>query len=268
MDLTLENDLKFLEYHKKEGLSFIPVGVAQGFDETSYRKSVSKIIEMGYDHIALGGLIQYTDSFINKILEEINPLIKGVNLHLFGVLRPEKLSTFQSLGVTSFDSASYLRKSWLRSGQNYLARNGKWYTALRVPYTNNPNVLSRAKDLKITEVELKEFETDALEAIYEYSEGTKSIEGALERVLRYDKILLRNSKDESNLEDKYRKTLVEKPWENCGCTICSSIGVDVIIFRGTNRNKQRGFHNNWVFRNQIMPAKLGNMTIETIGRTL
>lgn len=260
--LTLENDFKFFQYHKKEGLNFIPVGVAQGFDLNSYKKSVSKLVKIGYDHIALGGLVQYTDSFINEILIEISPLIKGVDLHLFGVLRPGKLSTFRELGVTSFDSASYLRKSWLRSGQNYLTKYGKWYTALRVPYSNNPNITARAKELGISDSDLKLLEVDALESLNRYADGKSSPEKTLEKILRYDKLLLRNSKDESNLEDKYMKSLIDKPWESCGCSICSNMGIDVLIFRGTNRNKQRGFHNNWVFRNKIMPVKLEEVPFE------
>ena len=257
VNLTLKNDMLFYHYHRRERLNFIPVGVAQGFDENSYRKSVQKIIEMGYDHIALGGLVQYTDAFIIKILEEIKPLVRGVDVHLFGVLRPDKLLTFRELGVTSFDSASYLRKSWLRSGQNYLTKNNTWYTALRVPYRNNPNVLARAKELGIAEQELETMELEALEAIHVYANGHSSVEKTLEKVLKYDKILLRNSKDERNLEEKYRITLSSRPWDKCDCSICSNLGVDVVIFRGTHRNKQRGFHNNWVFRNQIMPSKLG-----------
>ena len=263
VNITLKNNLQFYQYHKKERLNFIPVGVAQGFDENSYRKSVHKIIAMGYDHIALGGLIQYTDAFIIRILKEIKPLVRGVDIHLFGVLRPEKLSTFQDLGVTSFDSASYLRKSWLRSGQNYLTKDSTWYTALRVPYRNNSNILARAKGLGIPEQKLETLEIGALEAIHAYADGHSTIEKTLESVLEYDKILLRNSEDERNLEEKYKRTLLDKPWEKCDCSICSSLGVDVMIFRGTHRNKQRGFHNNWVFRNQIMPYKLGIIPVNT-----
>jgi hypothetical protein len=45
----------------------------------------------------------------------------------------------------------------------------------------------------------------------------------------------------------YRKTLQDKPWEKCDCPICSSTGIDTIIFRGNNRNRRRGFHNTKVF---------------------
>ncbi|MFD1188701.1 hypothetical protein ACFQ2O_21010, partial [Pontibacter rugosus] len=46
---------------------------------------------------------------------------------------------------------------------------------------------------------------------------------------------------------EYKKTLQAKPWQQCKCDICKKDGVDVIIFRGNNRNRRRGFHNTYVF---------------------
>jgi hypothetical protein len=43
----------------------------------------------------------------------------------------------------------------------------------------------------------------------------------------------------------YRQTLAEEPWKNCPCLICQNIGIEVVIFRGNNRNRRRGFHNIW-----------------------
>jgi len=45
----------------------------------------------------------------------------------------------------------------------------------------------------------------------------------------------------------YKRTLQEKPWKECDCPICRSIGIEVVIFRGNNRNRRRGFHNTYVF---------------------
>ncbi|MFV2016725.1 MAG: hypothetical protein ACC656_14940, partial [Candidatus Heimdallarchaeota archaeon] len=45
----------------------------------------------------------------------------------------------------------------------------------------------------------------------------------------------------------YQRTLKDKPWLTCECIICKEIGMDVIIFRGNNRNRRRGFHNTFVF---------------------
>ena len=33
----------------------------------------------------------------------------------------------------------------------------------------------------------------------------------------------------------------------CPCEVCKAAGVEVVIFRGNNRNRRRGFHNTYVF---------------------
>src|SRR5437867_1907145 len=58
---------------------------------------------------------------------------RDVRFHLFGVAKMRILRPLARLRVASVDSASHLRKAWLRSGQNYLAMDGKWYTAIRIP---------------------------------------------------------------------------------------------------------------------------------------
>jgi len=68
--------------------------------------------------------------------------------------------------------------------------------------------------------------------------------------MTYDEPFLRNSAGENNLREKYLRVLKERPWKKCDCPMCKSLGINVIIFRGTNRNKRRGFHNLWAFRNE------------------
>jgi hypothetical protein len=47
------------------------------------------------------------------------------------------------------------------------------------------------------------------------------------------------------------RTLEDRPWNDCGCAICRAAGVEVIIFRGSNRNKRRGFHNLGVYHQHL-----------------
>ncbi len=42
-----------------------------------------------------------------------------------------------------------------------------------------------------------------------------------------------------------------KPWENCPCDICRALGHHVMLFRGAERNRRRGFHNLFVFYNKL-----------------
>ena len=73
-----------------------------------------------------------------------------INVHLLGILRPQLLDKFRQSGVTSFDSASYLRKAWLRSSMNYFGTDMNWYSAIRVPYSWNPNILAGAEEQGIS----------------------------------------------------------------------------------------------------------------------
>ena len=50
--------------------------------------------------------------------------------------------------------------------------------------------------------------------------------------------------------------LIDGSWYEDGfprgyCAICSDVGVEVIIFRNSNRNKRRGFHNLWQFMREL-----------------
>jgi len=247
--ITLDNAVKFLELHQEKHYNYTPFGVAQGYDLSTYESSVKSLIDIGYDFVALGGLVQYKTEFILRILEKIKPYSEDVNIHLFGVLRKDHLKIFEGLGVNSFDSASFFRKAWLRSGQNYLSSKGKWYSSIRVPQSVNPRVVKNADLNGYSQDDLLEMEKKALKALFDYDDGDITVDEVLESVMDYDELLLRNTDDGDNLYSKYRRTLMEKPWKQCDCPICRDIGINVVIFRGTNRNKRRGFHNLWAFRN-------------------
>jgi len=248
IQITLKNAEAFLKLHREKKYNFIPVGVAQGYDLDTYKESVKALVEMGYEYIGIGGLVQYKSDFILEVLKEIHPFTTDVKVHLFGILRPNYLTEFERFGVTSFDSASFLRKAWLRSGQNYLAPNGDWYAAIRVPQASNPRLLKNADLNGYSMDDLKEMEHNALDALIKYDRGDIKVDDALDTILKYDGLLLRDTNDGKNLKEKYRRTLLDMPWKSCNCDVCKKIGIHVAIFRGCNRNKRRGFHNTWVFR--------------------
>ena len=161
------------------------------------------------------------------------------------------IKSFERLSVVSFDSASYLRKAWLRSGQNYLSMEQKWYAAIRVPYSTQQKICDSALKIHISKTKLKLMEESALTALREYEKGRLPLNDTLDKVMEYDDLLLRNSNDGQSLRKKYEITLIDRPWEKCDCAFCRSNGIDSLIFRGSNRNKRRGFHNTWLFNNYL-----------------
>lgn len=245
--ITLNNAVKFLKYHRKQKFDFKPIGVAQGLSPKSYKKSVEKLIDYGYEYIALGGLVQKDTSEILDILKEIQSKTGNVDIHLFGISRPEAMKQFKEFGVTSFDSASYFRKAFLESNKNYFTKTGKWYSAIRIPYSSNKILNENARLLNITQDELERMEKKAMSALVKYDQGKLTLDGTLKSLIEYDKILLRRQEKIETIQERYRMTLEDRPWRECECDICKKLGIHVIIFRGTNRNKRRGFHNIWTF---------------------
>lgn len=270
-NLTQKNAQEFLNKHRAGGYTFTPIGVAQGWSPETYAASVKELEQMGYDYIAIGGVARTPSHQIIEILKEVNPYLKSdTRLHLFGVARLDAIPVFRHLGVTSFDSASPLRRAWLGSGANYHSYGGKMYTAVRIPPVNGHGV--RVKKLIEAGVASQEtfenLEANALKALRLFNAGRLGVDKTLESLMAYDNHLelprdgVVDPIDAQKRQEKhlrmYRELLEERPWKDCDCVICNEVGVDVIIFRGNDRNRRRGFHNTYVFykRFQELLSKL------------
>ena len=245
--LTRNNAETFISLCKSRGSGFIPVGVIQGLDAKSFGRQVLEYIEMGYTHIALGGLVPRQDADIEEIVAEVSSRLNGVKhrpwIHLLGVFRPKLQEKFRVLNVNSFDSATYFRKAWLRSDQNYLGADGDWYAAIRVPPTSDPRTFIRLKESGLSERKIKEREQSVIMSLRRYANRKVSLKKCLNDILKYDALLDRADAERGDAELDYRRTLKERPWERCPCTVCQTIGIHALIFRGYNRNKRRGAHN-------------------------
>lgn len=249
--LTRKNAEEFLEEYKKGPYTFLPSGVAQGWDPASYKESVAALLEMGYRHICLGGLVRTNTKDIIEILKACKPLIpEYLQLHLFGIARPDALQAFRQLGVSAMDSASHLRRAWLGSSSNYFMLDGNKYAAIRVPPVNEhgKKVKTMVSEGRGTIEQFKKLESAAMDALRKYDSGLISIDETLEPVLEYDTLI---GDDREKHSELYRAVLEDKPWKKCGCEICRNVGIEVIIFRGNNRNRRRGFHNTYIFYKQL-----------------
>ncbi len=256
-ELTLQNAQEFMDLHNQQKPKFKPIGIAQGGTPDLYYEAVDGLVNMGYDYIALGGLVKSSDKEIIAILNKIQPLIKdGIRLHIFGVGRLSLVPHFVRLGVTSVDTAAPLRRAFLGSGEdNYWTADGQKYAAIRVPGTKSKqrkrgvdtvkNVLERNNTLSAES--LTELEQNALRSLRAYHKDEATLDETLETVLTYDRLY----GIKRNYEKAYRRTLTDKPWQKCDCPICQDVGVEVIIFRKNNRNRRRGFHNVKVFYDQF-----------------
>lgn len=244
--LTRENAQEFLALHRSGGYTFTPVGVAQGWSPESYQHAVGELLEGGYQYIALGGLARTPTAKIIEVLEAVAPLLReDTDLHLFGVARLSAVTDFHRLGVTSFDSASPLRQAWLDSARNYHTLDGRRYSALRIlPVSVSHPKVKRLCARGISFTYLQQIERQALLALREYDKGRVSVETALEALMELESF----DPEIANLRRPiYQNTLLNQPWKSCPCTICREIGIDILMFRGNERNRRRGFHNTYVF---------------------
>jgi hypothetical protein len=246
-DLTIQNAEDFLKEHRRRRLSWEPIGAVQGWDADSYACAARRYVAMGYRYIALGGLVRSSTPDILRIVRKVHEVVpESVQVHLFGLARLGALRQFADLGVRSVDSASYLRQAWMRTSTSYALPDDA-YAALRIPESGKSFRAKRmAEHSTISQERLGALEKDALRAVRAFAERGCSLDTCLNALLEYDRYVTSERVDMSRL---YRKTLTKRPWEQCRCRVCRTWGVEVIIFRGNNRNRRRGFHNTYVFYN-------------------
>jgi len=262
-ELTIANAEAFLAEHRARSPRFVPVGAIQGWDRATYREAARALVAMGYSYIAVGGLVMTRTEEVLSIFEAIREVVPvGVGVHAFGLARPEATADLVRLGVTSIDSASPLRKAWLDSAHNYWTPDGTTYAALRVP-------APKSKWLPEEQAVGVPLATSALAAVRGVSARTASVSDALDRLAELERHVFEadyNAKVRKAIEkgedppkrptlrpmrEHYRRTLEDRPWEQCPCAICQDVGVEVAIFRGNNRNRRRGFHNTRIFHEML-----------------
>ncbi len=248
--LTLELAEKFLHKHKAGRHSFEPLGVAQGWSPKSYAVAVKALQKMGYGYIALGGMVPLKTPELRMCLEEIQTVRKpGTRLHLLGVTRTEHLEEFSRLGVASFDSTSPLRQAFKDDRDNYYSDTYK-YTAIRIPQVEgNPGLQRKISSGQVSQEQARRLERASLEAMKLFEEGRRTPSQVVEVLMEYERFYDPDTK--KSHAAAYEKTLTDAPWRRCPCEVCQSLKYHVILFRGAERNRRRGFHNIWTLYRQL-----------------
>ena len=263
MNLTSANAKEFLAIHLSHNYQFVPVGSIQGITPDDYANFACEYVEWGYKCIALGGLVRRKDSEILKIVKAVRKALKkhtsgkdeNIWIHLFGILRPNLQPIFRELGISSFDSASYLRKAWACPSRNYLTddgKYGKWYSSIRIPFSISKSMREVAEsDPKFANGAMQKLEKECLTNLKLFDDKKISEEKVLESVNEYS-ALLQRKKTYNHFSERHQELLSERPWEKCKCKVCKDAGINIVVFRGANRNRRRGFHNTWVFYHKIL----------------
>jgi hypothetical protein len=255
-ELTIHNAEEFLREHQKLGLTWTPIGAVQGWDPESYANAARQYADMGYSYIGLGGLVRTNTREILRICEAVHAVIPdSMGVHLFGIARLDALTDFARLGVKSVDSASFMRRAWMGTGENYLSADGVWYAAIRIP---EAGASFRAKRMvsegRAIVDAVERLERTCMQAMLDFDAGILGVEATLDILAEYDHLI---TPDRPDTRELMRHTLEAAPWKTCPCDICRRDGVQVVIFRGNNRNRRRGFHNTFVFYRLLQRALAG-----------
>jgi hypothetical protein len=238
--LTLQLANEFFRRSKARNVQFVPVGVAQGWNPLSYAESIQSLQRMGYKRIALGGMVPLkTYQVVDCLKAAARVRWKNTQFHLLGVTRCEQVQVFAGFGVTSFDSTSPFRQAFKDDKDNYHTPT-RAFTALRIPQVEaNPKMKKLIQAGQIRQQDAIRLEKRALDAVRRFDRGRLGVNSTLAALLDYEQ-LHDPGRDRSI---PYRATLEAAPWKRCGCGLCGVVGVDIAIFRGSERNKRRGFHN-------------------------
>ncbi|WP_042883669.1 tRNA-guanine transglycosylase DpdA [Cupriavidus necator] len=264
-DITLSNAEEFLRLTEAEGWPFEPLGPIQGWSPESMAEAAVALEKMGYRYLAVGGLVPLKVDVIHQVLQAIRKAIKpGTDIHLLGFAKADKIQEFTGYGITSFDSTSPLIRAFKDAKANYYSSNGDgtldYYAAIRIPQAiENPRLMQGIKRGIFSAEDLLRREQHALEAIRAFDKRRMPLATALDALTDYQRFLTQGeamSEEQRERElkkqrDLMARTLEAKPWKQCGCPICRDVGVEVIIFRASNRNKRRGFHNLGVYHKHV-----------------
>jgi len=241
MEFTKRAAKEMYELWRSGGYRFELLGAVQGVSIEDYVKSLRELHGYGFRGFAIGGLAKRDTDFVKKLVETVTAEVKSLGgvkkVHFLGVTRLGVLPALRKLAdyvdEVSFDSSSILRIAWSREHGNYLTADGRAYTAIRV-VDKGPEV-EKVAHLLLTKLR-------------EYDAGSASFEDVWNVLRDYVRLV-----GHERYLPYYVATLRDMPWKRCNCGVCKSVGIEVIIFRGNDRNRRRGFHNVYVF-SQLLKA--------------
>ena len=252
--LTLELAADFLRRHSERRCRFTPVGVAQGWSPDSYAEAAGELQRMGYRRIALGGMVPLRTQQILDCVTAVNDIREpATQIHLLGVTRTEHVERFSKQGVTSFDSTGPFRRAFKDDRDNYWTVD-RTYTAVRVPQVDgNPKLMRRIVAGQVDQANAVSLEQACMRGLAAYDRGKGGLDEVVESLREYEELW----DGKINRSREYRELLEDRPWKICPCGICEEVGVHVALFRGTERNKRRGFHNVFVFNRKLQESLKG-----------
>jgi hypothetical protein len=282
--LTLDLAESFMLLCQKHKVGFQPVGVIQGWSQISMALAARKLAELGYRYLALGGMVPLSVPDIHAALRSVHSELNGysdIKLHILGFAKADNLHEFVAPRLypklASIDTTSPLLRAFKDDRKNYYLPNQiggfEYFTAIRVPQAFENIRIKKAIAKGIYKIEdILQLEDSAMKSLRAYDRNMVSLDSVIDKIMQYSRVFIidgyhakaSDEKKLSDLADRYRVTLLEKPWKRCNCPVCSELSIEIIIFRGSNRNKRRGIHNLYVFHNHLKKIENQNDNLSNL----
>jgi hypothetical protein len=111
----------------------------------------------------------------------------------------------------------------------------------------NAKMRSRIAAGEVSQQEARRLERECLDLLERFDRGEGDVPEVVRALRAYEK--LHDTKGDRSAV--YEEILRERPWRRCPCEICKRLGIHVVLFRGAERNRRRGFHNLFVFYRRL-----------------
>jgi helicase len=107
--LTIANAQWALENRRRKDMLLF--ACVQGSDTNSYRACAAEYSKLGFDGIAIGGLVPRVSNFegLLAIVDEVRAVVPDKPLHVFGLGKPGIVEALFRRGVQSVDSSAYVK---------------------------------------------------------------------------------------------------------------------------------------------------------------
>jgi hypothetical protein len=269
-EITLANAEAFLRASRDIGRGFTPMGAVQGWSPGSMAEAAIRLVRMGYKFLAIGGMVPLKGDEIVEAVAAVHQAVPDAQLHVLGCAKVEFAPHLAKLGVVSLDSSTPMLRAFKDARKNYYLADAEGrldaYTAIRVASVLESTALMNLARMGIANQEkMQAVERAALDGLRAYGERRQGLIETLQDLADHQDRLI--DRDDPRYRDtrikvpgeasrkgmitRYRRTLEERPWERCGCNICKAAGIHVVLYRGTQVNKRRGFHNMTAFHQAI-----------------
>lgn len=148
-DATVEAAEEAIAVYEDGDYSFDLIGVAQGTDVTEYLSCYDELHEMGYEKIAIGGLLQSegeqsgafasvsTEEYMESVLRSVREAYPDDWLFALGCHHPHRRELFKDIGLFGADYKGWIYKYNSKNGRGPVEARNWRYRNIRSFIRNN-----------------------------------------------------------------------------------------------------------------------------------